>query len=265
MSGSHNIEEDFTLLKKTVQQAGEIALEHFAGSPESELKDDGSPVSEADLAVDHFLRQTLLSARGDYGWVSEESAEDPERRDKELVWVVDPIDGTRAFLKRIPEWTISASLVSGDVSVLAVVYNPVTKEFYEAVHGQGAYLNDRRMKVSELSEEDIFRVMATVKVSDTLKGVSDLSFDKAYKTSSLAYRLCQLSEGKADVVLFKSGACDWDVAAAELIVREAGGKLTTFDGAPLKFNKKSVRHNGLLGTNGILHKELLKVCEKLDL
>lgn len=265
MSDIHNIDDDFSLLKQAVKRAGDIALDFFGSAPESKVKGDGSPVSEADIEVDRFLQNELTTVRERYGWVSEESVEDPDRCAKEIVWVVDPIDGTRAFLRHMPEWTVSAALVSAGEPVLGVVYNPVTKEFYEAVKGQGAFLNEQRIQVSDLSAQSDIRVASTIKIFDSLKNCTDLKICRVYKSSSLAYRICQLAEGKAEVVLFKSGACDWDTAAADLILREAGGVLTTFDGIPLKFNKKSVRHNSLLATNGILHSGLLKVCEKLDL
>src|SRR4029079_20167 len=112
-------------------------------------KEDGSEVSEADLAVDAALKHALLEARPSYGWLSEESEDDHARLDRRAVWMVDPIDGTNAFLRNVPEWTVSAALVEDGLPPRGVVFNPATKECFHAVRGHGAFLNDARISVSD--------------------------------------------------------------------------------------------------------------------
>ncbi len=261
---SSKLEDDFSHLKRSVREAGKIALGYFGQSPETMVKSDGSPVSEADLAVDNYLKVELASGRKSYGWLSEETEDNSNRLGQETIWVVDPIDGTKAFINHRPEWTISAALVSGNEPVLAVVYNPVTEEMYDAVTGQGAFLNGRRIEVSKKRDVMGCTLMAPKKILNKLEEGHGLSLTHPKYVNSIAYRLCLLSCGKTDGMMARSGSCDWDIAAADLIVREAGGNITTFQGQAVKYNKEDVRHGNLLVTNDLLHNKLLEICDNLS-
>ncbi|MHA1165217.1 MAG: inositol monophosphatase family protein, partial [Alphaproteobacteria bacterium] len=138
---------DLDQLLSAVREAGALALRYFGNAPRTEIKSDGTSVSEADYAVDALLKERLAGAGRHYGWLSEESEDDLIRLEQSRIWVVDPIDGTRAFLKNKPEWTISAALVENGHSLLAAVYNPATEEFFHARRGGGAYLNDKPIAV----------------------------------------------------------------------------------------------------------------------
>ncbi len=258
------MEEDLLLLRHSVFEAGKIALGYFGQSPETMTKNDGSPVSEADLAVDNYLKQQLISSRKSYGWLSEETEDNPERLNLENVWIVDPIDGTRAFIQQKQEWTISVALVCGAQPVLAMVYNPVTKELYEAVSGQGARLNGSIIKVSENNELRDCALIAPGKIRSRLQEEQGLALKPPKSVNSIAYRMCLVSCGRVDGLLAKAGSCDWDIAAADLIVREAGGYLTSFLGERLKFNQADVRHNNVLASNDNLHNKLLKMCKNVS-
>src|SRR3989337_2673607 len=144
-------EEDYALLKKAAREAGELALTYFRRSIIVKRKIGGSEVSEADLALDVAVKRALHARRPDYGWLSEETEDDPERLKHRRVWVVDPIDGTNAFLRHLPEWTVSAALVEDGVPVLGVVFNPATKEFFHAMRGKGAFLNDKPIAAGRVS------------------------------------------------------------------------------------------------------------------
>ncbi len=137
-----SLEEDYALLKLAARDAGELALTYFKQQILVNRKPDGSEVSEADIAVDTALKLDLRTKRPDYGWLSEETEDDSERLNYRRVWMVDPIDGTNAFLRHVPEWTVSAALVEDGVPVLGVVFNPATREFFHAMRGKGAFLND---------------------------------------------------------------------------------------------------------------------------
>ncbi|MGC1712396.1 MAG: 3'(2'),5'-bisphosphate nucleotidase CysQ, partial [Methyloceanibacter sp.] len=149
-----SLEEDYALLKQAARDAATLALTYFRQQIAVNRKPDGSEVSEADLAVDTALKLDLANKRPDYGWLSEESADDGERLKHRRVWMVDPIDGTNAFLRHVPEWTVSAALVEDGEPVIGVVYNPATKQFFSAMRGKGAFLNDQPIKASEKSTLD---------------------------------------------------------------------------------------------------------------
>ncbi|MCX7281369.1 MAG: 3'(2'),5'-bisphosphate nucleotidase CysQ, partial [Alphaproteobacteria bacterium] len=140
--------EDLALLKDTVREAGHIARSFYGGDYKQWNKEGGSPVTEADLAVDRFLWQTLTKARPDYGWLSEETIDDPARLQRRTVFVIDPIDGTVAFLKSRPHFTICAGIVVDGRPVCGVVYNPISDELYSARTGAGAYRNGTQIHVS---------------------------------------------------------------------------------------------------------------------
>ncbi len=149
-----SLEEDYELLKQASRDAGALALSYFRQQISVNRKPDGSEVSEADLAVDTALKLDLANKRPDYGWLSEESDDDKERLKHRRVWMVDPIDGTNAFLRHVPEWTISAALVEDGVPVLGVVFNPATKQFFSAMRGKGAFLNDKPIRASQKASLD---------------------------------------------------------------------------------------------------------------
>ena len=140
--------DDLVLLEDAARQAGDIALSFFGGDPRTWFKDNKSPVSEADLEVDGYLAEVLRTARPGYGWLSEESADSEERLARPRTFIVDPIDGTRAFLAGGDEWTVALAVVDNGRPVAGVVFCPVRKELFSAVAGHGATLNGERMTVS---------------------------------------------------------------------------------------------------------------------
>src|ERR1700738_3761615 len=150
---------DAALLADTVREAGALALSLFGTDLKNWIKGASSPVSEADIAVNDLLEDRLRSATPDYGWLSEESADDDTRLGKPLVWIVDPIDGTRAYLAGREDWCVSVALVAGAPPVLAAVFAPVTDEFFFAVRGQGATLNRRQVSASTGTDLDFSRIV----------------------------------------------------------------------------------------------------------
>jgi len=148
---SHTREEDFDILDRAVRKAGALASSYFKESPKAFRKADGSQVSEADLAVDAALKLDLTTRRRDYGWLSEESPDDRSRLKHARVWMIDPIDGTGAFLREIPEWTVSAALVEDGNPVIGIVFNPERDEFFHAIHGGGAFLNGELIRTTNRS------------------------------------------------------------------------------------------------------------------
>lgn len=254
-SSTGNAECD--LLIDAVREAGQVALGFFGKSPRTRTKADGSSVSEADLAVDELLRKRLRGTGDAYGWLSEESDDEPARLARSRVWIVDPIDGTRAFLKEKPEWTISAALAVDGVVRLAAVFNPATDEFFHAVCGQGAFLNDDAIAVRDPVTLDGCRLAASATMFRPERWAEPWPRIETVWVNSIAYRLALVAAGTCDGTVSLSGKNDWDIAAADLIVREAGGVVTTHDDRPFEYNRPSSRHSSVIAAGPALHAELI--------
>ncbi|MDR7032690.1 3'(2'),5'-bisphosphate nucleotidase CysQ [Mesorhizobium sp. BE184] len=215
--------EDFDLLKNAAREAGVIAMGYFGKSPEVWMKGGTSPVSEADYAADTYLRETLLAARPDYGWLSEETADDPARLSARRTFVVDPIDGTRGFLEGRSTWCVSVAVVEAGRSLAGVLECPARQETYWAMRGQGAFRNGRPIRTGELGE--ILNIAGPKALLDRLPQAWQGRMNRVPHIPSLAYRLAMIADGSLDATFVKPNAHDWDIAAAELILTEAGGHL----------------------------------------
>ena len=251
-------EPDFDLLKGAVREAGQLALEYY-GDPENDtwLKEDGTSVSEADIAVDKLLHQRLLAGRSDYGWLSEETTDDLVRLEKSHVWIVDPIDGTRAFLYHKPHWVVSAALVVDGVVQIGCLYNPVRDEFFEAVRGEGARLNGTPLQMGERAEIEGATIIAAPGRFKRKNWPTPWPKVSSFMVNSVAYRMALVASNRADALLTLSGKSDWDLAAADLLVREAGGMATDHTGGELIFNRKDTRHQSVLAANPVLYEKML--------
>ena len=252
---------DFTtdrdLLIATVREAGAIARAGFEGVSKSWEKSKGNPVTETDLAVDAFLRERLCGARGDYGWLSEESADNQERLTKARVFVVDPIDGTLAFIKRKPEFTICAAVVEGGAPVAAVVYNPMTEEMFAAARGVGATLNGAPIRVSDRAVLEGCRMLVARDVIEHKAWPMPWPVMDVGKRASIAYRMALVANGTYDAMMALSSKHEWDSAAATLLVQEAGGLATLHSGAPLAYNQPVPHHRSLICAGPALHAAML--------
>lgn len=252
-------EADLALLTDAALAAGDLALHYWKQAPTSWEKDGGlGPVSEADLAVNDLLEERLRGARPDYGWLSEESADDLDRLTKDRVFVVDPIDGTRAFLNEEGSFAHALAVVEQGRVVAGVVYLPVMNLTYTAVAGGPALMNGRPIAPSTTEQIDGSTVL-TSKLSDDPKQWRDAVPD--YKRSfrpSLAYRLCLVAEGRFDATISLRAAWEWDIAAASLIAERAGALATDREGAALRFNTAEAQANGLVVAPEPLHGEYIR-------
>jgi myo-inositol-1(or 4)-monophosphatase len=236
-----------------VRQAGAVAMSYFRRPIARNLKSDGSDVSEADLAVDRFLKEALGGVRPAYGWLSEESVDDRVRLEAERVWIVDPIDGTRAFLKGADEWTVCAALAVRGEAVLAAVYNPASGEFFSARKGMGATLNGRPLQASGADRLEGARMAGSQGLFR--KSIWEQpwpAMDVAW-VYSIAYRICLAATGRFDGAVSLSNLNEWDVAAAVLVMREAGGIITLAAGKPITFNRERPRIAGIIAAGPGLH------------
>lgn len=237
-------QQERDLLEQAARKAGKLALSYFNRDPQVWSKENDSPVTEADLAVDKMLHKELLGARPDFGWLSEETEDSKERRSKEMVFVVDPIDGTRAFINGEDVWTISIAIVKGDRPVVAALYAPVRDEMYVASVAGGTILNGQPVSVKE--RKGLSGARSVGPSSVIRKGpINEKGANWTGYIGSLAYRIAMLADNKADLALARAGAHDWDLAAADLIISEAGGILREDKGKILSYNKAIPRHGAL--------------------
>ncbi|MEM7566807.1 MAG: 3'(2'),5'-bisphosphate nucleotidase CysQ [Pseudomonadota bacterium] len=230
---------DLDLIRSAASRAGEIAHAMQSEDVESWAKGDGSPVSRADMAADRFLRETLTRARPDYGWLSEETADAPDRLQARRTFVVDPIDGTRGYLAGGDDWCVCIGIVEAGRPVLAAIDAPGRGERFFAALGRGAFLNDAPLRITPRAELAGARLAGTRRAVERL---GDLGATIVDYVPSLALRLAFVASGRLDAAIAHGGAKDWDLAAAELIVAEAGGRVTDAHGAGLAYNRADVRH-----------------------
>lgn len=208
------------------------------------------------MAVDTLLRTALLAERPDYGWLSEETADDPVRVERAAVFVVDPIDGTRGFIQGDDRWCLSLAVVRGGRPEAAVLYAPARDEFYTAIAGKGAWMRNGALAVS--TKLDLRRAR-TAGPRGWLKSAV-LQAAGAYiqeHVPSLAYRFAAVASGDFDAAFASPGSHDWDLAACDLLVHEAGGRLTDLNGNVPVYNRDSPRHGVLAAANAKLQPELL--------
>ena len=256
---------DLDLLTATVREAGEIAREGFASVSKSWEKSKGNPVTDTDLAVDRFLKERLSAARLDYGWLSEESADTSERLAKRRVFIVDPIDGTLAFIRRTAEFTICASVVEDGKPIVAVIFNPLTSELFSAMRGAGAWLNGEPIHVSARRDLEGCRMLVARDVIQHPAWPTPWPAMDIGKRASIAYRMALVANGAYDAMMTLSAKHEWDTAAGSLIVTEAGGLATSHAGLVLAYNQRVPTHRSIVCAGPALHAAILERTATLKL
>ena len=255
---------ELALMKQAAQAAGPVAMSYFRNKVKSWEKAPGDPVSEADHAVNDLLREMLTGARPDYGWLSEEDTDDFERLQRRRVFIVDPIDGTRSFLKKVKEFTICVALVEDGRPIAGVVFNPAKGEMFEAALGTGTRLNGEVVRVSAQASLDDARLLAGRKLFERANWQKVPKNATYHYVNSIAYRMAMIACGRFDGCLSLAEKSDWDIAAAELIVTEAGGVVTTSRHEAFTYNRRNTRHRSLVIAGPALHKELMSFLDGLE-
>jgi len=254
--------EDLDLLRSNAVAAGIMAAGYFRRDMKSWSKENASPVTEADIAVDKFLRASLSAARPDYGWLSEEQEDDGSRLARKRVFIVDPIDGTRAFIKGEDCWTICIAVVEDGVAVAGVVYAPARDELYAACKGGGATQNGSELvRRQHIGPGPV--IPAPGAVHEALSGTG-LEYVRGPSLPSLAYRLVQVATGVLDAAVARRGAQDWDIAAAQVILSEAGVDFEDVCAGVPALNGETLRHAALAAVGDLslkapLHDALRRV------
>jgi myo-inositol-1(or 4)-monophosphatase len=269
MTGSGDKSFDTAALLASVVEAartaGEMAQGYFRlgerTSAAVEAKEGGSPVTEADRLVDGFLKERLGRLAPDAGWLSEETLDTVERLSRRRIFIVDPIDGTRAFMAGDARWAVSIALIADGCPELGVVHLPALAETFVAARGLGASLNGLPIAVSDRPSLAGGRIAGPGSLLRDLESAG-LAFEREPRVPSLAYRMVRVACGGLEAALASTDACDWDIAAADLIVHEAGGRLSDLAGRALNYNGPDPRHGVLLAAPRRLHGELVEATRR---
>jgi myo-inositol-1(or 4)-monophosphatase len=260
---------DLALIEEAARGGGEIARRYFGGEYRRWDKGKGQLVTEADLAVDAHLREVLMGAQPSYGWMSEESADTPDRLAATRTFIVDPIDGTVAFLKGRPHFTISIAVVEDGRPVAAAVLNPITQENFTAALGQGAALNGKPIQTTDYDAIENCRMLGPKSMFEHAiwNKAPNLPWPPMAieQRGSIAYRLALVGGGDFDATVSLSAKHDWDIAAGDLIVHEAGGRVTDHCGEVLRYNGSSPIQKSLVAAGAKLHFLLIERVRRLDL
>ncbi len=245
---------DLSLLEAAAREAGALARDMLTTSFKTYSKGDLGPVTDIDYAVDEMLAQRLLGARPDYGWLSEETPDDPERRiGKARTFMLDPIDGTHALVHKIPQWTISIGIVEGERAFAGAIYNPMTDELFLGADGVEATLNGRRVRASLRETLDGSRIIGQQSRFAPKKWPRPWPTMEIIERQSIAYRMALVAAGMGDATILFGYKNEWDIAAGAAIVEAAGGRVTDLWGEPLVFNQLDPRAPGVVASGAALH------------
>ncbi len=268
MTSARSLTDLSALVSEAARVGGRMALDYFRPGEKTtaaiDFKHGGSPVTAADLAVDAHLGALLRDAEPSFGWLSEETADDPARLACRRVWVVDPIDGTRSFARGDADWTVAIGLVEDGVPLLGVVYAPVTDEMFSAVLGAGATLNGRPIRVSARPALSGARLLGPKPLVDAVMS-RHADFERTPRVHSLALRLAHVADGRVDVGIAEANAHDWDLVAAHAILTEAGGALLGRDGRTPAYNRPSTQHPAVAAGPPDLVGTLAEMLQAVDL
>lgn len=257
------LEHELKLVKSSVRKAAQAILQIAGDGFEADYKADNSPLTVADLEANRILKETLTQSFSEYGWLSEETRDDPARLDCQRVWIIDPIDGTREFTLQIPEFVISVALAEQGEIILGVIYNPSTGELFEAVRGGQAKLNDKAIKSNHRFGD---KPVVEASRSD-IKNGRFAAFESAMEIrpcGSIAYKLARLAAGKADSVFSLTPKNEWDIAAGVILVSEAGGKVASTSGRPFVFNQPDTLVDGIIAASSQSYDTMCSIIDRVS-
>ncbi len=256
--------QELRVAVEAARAAGSVLRRRFEGSYTVRYKNRGidDPVTEADTEANTVIRAHIETHFPQDGWLSEETSDSPARLGKRRVWIVDPMDGTREFVRRLPEFAVSIALADAGEPVLGVVYNPIHDELIAGARGSGVTLNGAPARVTSHGELDTARVLASCsefEAGEWEEFQGELQFAVV---GSVAYKLGLLAAGRCDATFSLRPKNEWDVCAGHALVSEAGGRMTDRFGAPLRFNRRQPAFPGTIASNGALHIQLLALLRR---
>ena len=257
----HN-ESEVTFLHEVVREAGKRVLELAQDGFDIQIKPDHSQVTTADFEVDRILKDRLLTTYPEDGWLSEETPDDRQRLEKNRVWILDPIDGTRNFISKIPYYAISIALVENQEPVIGMIFNPATNEMFSAVKDAGAYLNDQPIHVKTTSTQSLSCLAnVSIKQRAELQVIEPKAEFQGF--GSIAYALALQAAGQVDATLNPGNQNEWDIAAGMLLVQEAGGIIKDRHWQPIRFNQPYPTAPGIIATRSDKTATIQKMLEAI--
>jgi myo-inositol-1(or 4)-monophosphatase len=262
---SADLRADLDLAVEVAREAGQLSLEWLEKGAKSWDKSPGNVVTEADIAVNDLIASRLRAARPDYGWLSEETKDNPADRCQRRVWVIDPIDGTKAFVKGEPGFCISIARLEGPRPVVGALFNPLTNEMLAAAEGRGATLNGDPIRAMPTCSVGGCGMILRPEIHDRLKahpGWPEIRILKPMP-NSIAYRIALVAAGRWDAAIGLQRTNDWDIAAAVLILEEAGGIATDGNGQAFAFNQEVTKHLGVVAAGAVLHPLIMEKLQGL--
>jgi myo-inositol-1(or 4)-monophosphatase len=257
--------DDLALIRQAALDAGLLALSLRKEGLKSWSKEGGSPVTNADIAVDTLLKERLMAARPDYGWLSEETADDQARLGKQRLFVVDPIDGTAAYMQDKPWFSVAIAVVEAGKPIIGVVHAPALDETYDAMSGGGAWLNGAAIMPSKTDDLHDSAMLGDAKMFAHPAWKQPWPPMRFATRNSIAYRMALVAAGTFDAALALSAKNDWDLAAAEIIASEAGAITTDHQGKAFVYNRESPLQKSLICANSALHPLILARTSALEL
>jgi myo-inositol-1(or 4)-monophosphatase len=253
------LERELQVATEAARAAGAVVRAWYEGRYSVREKAHDSPVTEADIEANQCIQTMMCAAFPDDGWLSEETRDSPDRLTKTRVWVVDPLDGTKEFIKHIPEFCVCIALVEHGVPTVGVSYNPVREELFAGARGLGVTLNGTPVRVSEQADLGAARILASRSEAERGEWDPFQSRLRIELTGSVAYKLALIAAGRGDATFSLTPKNEWDICAGTLLITEAGGRITDRYSAPLRFNQPNTHLPGLIASNGHLHEQVVRL------
>ena len=258
-SSEHN------LVKESIVEAGKLALKWFKNDPEQWEKDDGSLVSKADIEINDLLNKLLKNKNPEFGWLSEENEDDKSRLNKKITFVVDPLDGTKAFLEGKKEFSISVAIVKNGLPISGIVFSPSTDEMFEAEKNKGSWKNNKKVIISNYNRLEKCKMIAFKPMFSHPAWKEPWPKMDVENRNSIAYRMALVASGQYDAMMALNSKNDWDIAAGDLLISESGGIVTLHTNKKIIYNTENTKKPSVIGTNKAIHEKIIKRVKMLEL
>jgi myo-inositol-1(or 4)-monophosphatase len=265
-TASHGVDEfarELAAAGAAALEAGAILRRHYEEREFTiDHKGKDNPVTTADFEADRKLKELLHDGFPGYGWLSEETVDDRARLDHERVWIVDPLDGTKEFIKKIPEFVVAIALAERGVPVVGVTYNPIRDELFVGARGAGVTLNATSVAVTRRPSLEQATVLASRSETSRGEWKAYANRIKIEPIGSVAYKLALVAAGRADATFTLTPKSEWDIASGTALVIAAGGRVTDLAGKTIRFNQDSVKLEGFVASNGLIHEAIARMLPR---